>query len=512
VPPRTDADRELAGRILALVNAQAANRDQVSSNVRAAVRRALAGVTDWYDPRQVDAFVQAAVEAIRGGRKITAGVTEAYLRQQLDLLGVDPGRRSPTPADNPRGVPATEEWARPVKTYRYARLEGLDELEAAERAGRRAELMADTDLTLAMRDASRDLLAPLAKVRGWRRLVHPELSAGGTCGLCVVASDRLYKRAELLPIHDRCRCTVGPVVDGQTDPASWLNQDALAQLYEDAGGNTAAKLARTRYRINDHGELGPVLAEQGDDFRDAGDVAGDRSTPETPAEPAVDLRPVDTPERSTADSTPDLRALSDNELAALVSDPDVAADADRLTTVLAELDRRDDEERRRAEFDAAAALSEDEFNAQVAAERRKRNAGYDDEAEAAGLDPDEINPRRRGATSAQETRADWDLYLHEQMLAAEDATRGNLLSQAGKRAGATVYDLFTGDSVRAVRWASEELLSWWEEDERRRMSWPEWRSAASGTSSPAARRSRERFSKALQRWEDTRRGQKGRNR
>lgn len=501
MPPRRRRaidPEELAAESLALINGQAAARERIAATVLAQVAAAVAALVDWYDPRQVDAFVETAAEAVQLGRLATADLTEAYVRDQLAAAGAAAARGSVEPAELPRGIPLTEEWARPVKEYRYARLRGLDALEAEERADRRAERMADMDLSMAARDAARDVLAPLDVVTGWRRIFHPELSAGGTCGLCIVAADRLYKRGELLPLHDRCKCTVLPVVQGQPDPGKTLNGDALAQLYGEAGGNTRAKLARTRYAVHEHGELGPVLREEGQHFRDADDVADDTGRP-------AELQPAEVPPLAAAASPADLRDLGDEELALLVSDPAVAADADRLEAVLAELDRRDAEERTTAELAAADQQTDDEFLAAVRAAQAARN-GYDDEAEAAGLDADEYDPPRGGASSAQEVREGWELFVHEQMLAAEDATRGNLLSPAGKRAGAAVYALFTGDAVQSIRWASEELIRWWEDDPTRRMSWPEWRAQAAGTSSPAARKSRQRFDKALQRWEDTRRG------
>ncbi len=38
-----------------------------------------------------------------------------------------------------------------------------------------------------------------------------------------------------------------------------MNADDLQKLYDDAGSSKAADLKRTRYRVDEHGELGPVL-------------------------------------------------------------------------------------------------------------------------------------------------------------------------------------------------------------------------------------------------------------
>jgi hypothetical protein len=93
---------------------------------------------------------------------------------------------------------------------------------------------------------------------GYRRFIHPEFSAGGVCGLCVAASDRIYHRETLRPIHLRCKCTSAPVTKTY-DPGLGLNDSDIKNLYTDAGGSTsAADLKRGRYKIA-YNELGPVL-------------------------------------------------------------------------------------------------------------------------------------------------------------------------------------------------------------------------------------------------------------
>lgn len=49
-------------------------------------------------------------------------------------------------------------------------------------------------------------------IRFWARV----LSAGEVCGLCVQAATRIYKTANLAPIHDFCRCTIRPILPPET--------------------------------------------------------------------------------------------------------------------------------------------------------------------------------------------------------------------------------------------------------------------------------------------------------
>lgn len=46
--------------------------------------------------------------------------------------------------------------------------------------------------------------------------------------------------------------------------------------------------------------------------------------------------------------------------------------------------------------------------------------------------------------------------------AAEDGTNGYMLNRRGKEAGISERSLFTGPEARAKKYASEELLNWWE--------------------------------------------------
>lgn len=74
-----------------------------------------------------------------------------------------------------------------------------------------------------------------SKVLEYRRVLHPELSRSGSCGLCIAAADRWYSTAALLPLHANCKCGVAPA-GSDYDPGFQLNSDDLKKLYEQAGG------------------------------------------------------------------------------------------------------------------------------------------------------------------------------------------------------------------------------------------------------------------------------------
>ena len=95
---------------------------------------------------------------------------------------------------------------------------------------------------------------------------------GVTCGLCLVASDRLYRTSELMPLHQGCNCTVAEVTSRE-DLGVQLNGLSLQDLYDAAGGTGREGLQRVRYRVEQHGELGPVLVNAEHDFRGPEEVA-----------------------------------------------------------------------------------------------------------------------------------------------------------------------------------------------------------------------------------------------
>lgn len=299
-----------AAAVTALVEAQAAGRVRLLAGTSTFLARLLRRFTGWYDEAAVLALASQADVQVRAGQQATADLTLAFQRQMLTRLGVTLSKadsskaRLVVPASSEpglRGVDFLTEWERPVKTYRYERSTGAADDTAIEAAVARAQRMADAAHTLAMRRAAQRVLtvaagldpdaeadvtdadfdalqasltapdAPLqppgarqrARVVGYRRVLHPELSRTGACGLCLVAADRLYTVAELMPIHAACKCEVSPVTEvaGKVeDPGAALNQADLNRVYAAGGGTDAASLKRVKVRIDKHGELGEVIA------------------------------------------------------------------------------------------------------------------------------------------------------------------------------------------------------------------------------------------------------------
>lgn len=268
-----------------------AAREKAAAWVKAHIQR-LWGTVNPYNDKQVQDFAAQAAKLMDSAQTAAARMAAAGQVQQLASIGV---RVSPSPsvpidirapgavvkngtlqlhrgawtvdyAGDKAKVSAADMstlaiFQRPAETYRYVVSQGGTDANAQSVV--RISTLVDDNLMLAQRLAQLQVINTAgrdkkARVTGYRRVIHPELSRGGTCGMCIAASDRLYKVAELLPIHAHCKCTIAGVTEDY-DPADDLNAVDLNQLYKQAGGTSVAHLKRTRYQIDEHGELGPVL-------------------------------------------------------------------------------------------------------------------------------------------------------------------------------------------------------------------------------------------------------------
>lgn len=155
-------------------------------------------------------------------------------------------------------------FERVAETYRYSRSRGRTHAQATQAAENRVATIVDGNLQAVRARVEYQSMTQTQTVDldreiiGYRRVIHPEMSMGGVCGMCVVAADRIYSIETLKAIHHLCKCTVLPVFEDY-DPGRFLNRQDLDALYAAAGGNTNRRLKRTRYKVVDHAELGPML-------------------------------------------------------------------------------------------------------------------------------------------------------------------------------------------------------------------------------------------------------------
>jgi hypothetical protein len=248
--------------------------------------------TNPYDDRAVDEFAAGAGRVMVPTQRAVASVTAAARTQQLRAAGVQVTVTPKVPDDVRSAAPdgsierrgrvslrygngteptvtqrssdTSRVFARVAENFRYTYSQNNDQAAANAAAERRIDSLIDGNLQVvrsrvefqSMEQAQAvDLDRPII---GYRRIIHPEMSRGGVCGMCVIAADRIYKIGELKAIHARCWCTVLEVFEDY-DPGHQMNGDDLKKLYDAAGGNTRNLLKRTRYKIVEHSELGPIL-------------------------------------------------------------------------------------------------------------------------------------------------------------------------------------------------------------------------------------------------------------
>lgn len=210
-------------------------------------------------------------------------------------------------------------------------------------------------------------------------------------------------------------------------------------------------------------------------------------------------------------AAPNPRDLSDKELdAALRAAREPGADPHAREPLEAEIERR----RPAREAREARERERREQREQRARDRREREAEEKADRMAELLDagvPEEeaveqvygiaiaTQRRRRAIDDLREqgysgrsfeelARASYRDLVYRQWLAAENATRGQLVTRQGQARGIDPIKLFSGSEATARRWASDELKAWW--DTHGRTTFAEWKEQLVGDSG-AIRRLRE---------------------
>jgi hypothetical protein len=274
--------------VAALAVAQENARQQLASSANSLVEHAVATFTDWYNTEAITSWTGSVVSTVESVLMSLAYTVDAYMAAitgeitghwvrptgQVDVsmlrTGITPQGAYGRVADAYRWQQAQlDRAARGLVTGETTTPPKL--VSPIHAALDRASAVTDLNTQLLVRNqAQASLKAQQAQglITGWRRVPHPELAAGGTCGLCWAASTRIYRAGELMPIHHDCHCLPMPVT-AEHDIGSVINDGDFSRLYGDAGGTSAAALKRTRYQVNNHGELGPILNPGGTRARSA---------------------------------------------------------------------------------------------------------------------------------------------------------------------------------------------------------------------------------------------------
>jgi hypothetical protein len=327
--------------LLTLIDTYAAQSDVLAQQSVQAVLAGYASQAAWTTGGQAAAAGQAA-QVSDMAAAVAAGMAAQYLALAVAQLAGPVGVPNfPVPVLR-AGKPMEDVFARVYRVYQRQAAKGADPVRALEIAMRYAATITEANVRMSQQHTHRSVLAYLAPktgIRGYRRVVHPELSRTGTCGLCIVASDNLYTTDQLMPIHTACRCTVVPVI-GDADPGSSLNNVALGDVYTDAldrpnalrsSGTHGYDLHKVRYKVVENTETGPTLVNADHVFTPMG--AWQRSDDPGARQRRTGSRvPRRRGGQAPAPSAPEVAAAHRNvtaQLAALLADLDEAVRANR---------------------------------------------------------------------------------------------------------------------------------------------------------------------------------------
>lgn len=265
------------------------------ASVVEALLRALLGVwlpfLWWGRPDMVNAAAAASAVHVDTATRKARRLSRAFMLRQLALLDAAPDVLPPIEDTYERGgTPIVEVYKRPARQLEHKIREDRkrreretgDPGEWPERVSddewatftERLTSIVEDDLAATARDEAQKVMWSAPDIIGYRRVIHPEFSKTGTCGLCVVASSRFYTKSELMPLHDKCKCTISPMTKDR-DLGLRLNREDLDTIYAAAGGNYAEDLKKITVQIREHGELGPILTRKGSSFRDVRQVNRD---------------------------------------------------------------------------------------------------------------------------------------------------------------------------------------------------------------------------------------------
>jgi hypothetical protein len=238
---------------------------QVRARVTQFVTERWNGLTSWRDA-DISAFVDAVLPSIESGERYIYQLTDSYLAAMARMAGQTPlpSGKPVTGADLRNGADPATVYSRPGSTVYAALSNGKTIGEAVAMGLVRLEQMLAMDMQLAMTHAAQRHMKASPGIVGYRRV----LTGAENCALCTLASTQRYHRGDLMPIHDRCDCSVAPMY-GNSDPGQIINADlygALKQQFADkypgafsGGGWESTNKPNSHIRIAMHGEHGPTL-------------------------------------------------------------------------------------------------------------------------------------------------------------------------------------------------------------------------------------------------------------
>lgn len=250
---------------------------QVRDRVTLYVTEKFRNLGSWRDV-DIDRFVAEVVPVVISGQKQVAGLTNSYLDSLARLAGFTLPSAGALDVTALRGIDPDEVYRRSGVTVWAALSEpNRKSLQEAVKLGiLRLDQAVALDMQLAHTHAARARFEGADGVVGYRRV----LTGAENCALCAIASTQRYHRGNLMPIHDRCDCTVAPIY-GTHDPGQVINPellekvtDGLSEFGIESWSQFKASDATRAIRVHTHGEHGPTLTWAKHGFTSASDIGG----------------------------------------------------------------------------------------------------------------------------------------------------------------------------------------------------------------------------------------------
>lgn len=217
-------------------------------------------------------FTRSAVPVVTAGMRQTAALTDAYLTREL-AAGFGErivGDKVIDVSQGLRGVPMPEVYARPTNTVRYLLSEGKSLPDAVAAGEERLTKMVQADLQIAKTNQAQATLRR-STIDGYERVLEGERS----CVKCILASTRFYHKAELMPIHPGCDCSVRPARKPKGSKVV-LNAERYDQIKDLIRKERIEDEDYSKILVvHEHGELGPILGLDGESFRPQDEAGGD---------------------------------------------------------------------------------------------------------------------------------------------------------------------------------------------------------------------------------------------
>lgn len=237
-------------------------------------------------------FVTQAVPLVAGAQRSLAAATAVFVAdqvsQQLGEAVTAPAIDDSDAVHLREGVAPELVYRRPYATVYTGLAAGQPLAEAVEHGRNRLREVAEMDMQQTYSRASRAAMRGTGRpprgrgggggdVKGWRRVLIGDTN----CALCIVASTQRYTVEQLNPTHPVCDCISLPLVSGRDEHV--LDPELLNRVHgavqeltgrEDAGARAPDYRKILIDSINNHGELGPLLARPLDKFTGPADIGG----------------------------------------------------------------------------------------------------------------------------------------------------------------------------------------------------------------------------------------------